>query len=146
MSYDTATPYIASYVIIRDADGKIGFVHRSNTSWMNGYYGLPSGKVEKDESYIAAAIREAKEEIGIDVDPASVRFVHTMHRREGMDWVDVYFEISKWKGEAHNAEPHMHSEFTWLDPEALPENVIPSVRVALDHIKHGTVYGEYGWE
>ena len=47
--YDTATPYLASFVIIRK-EGKIAFVLRTNTGWMNGYYGLPSGKVEKVES------------------------------------------------------------------------------------------------
>lgn len=58
MIYATATPYIASFVILRKA-GKIAFVLREHTKWMNGYYGLPSGKVEKNEAFSAAAIREA---------------------------------------------------------------------------------------
>ncbi len=82
-SYSTATPRIASYVIIRKAN-KVAFLLWSNTSWKNGFYGLPSGKVEQNESFIAGAIREAKEEIGVDIDATDLKYVHTMHRNDPM--------------------------------------------------------------
>jgi len=145
--YDTATPYIASYAVLRK-ERTVAFVLRSNTSWMNNYYGLPAGKVEQDESYTAAAVREAKEEVGIDVAPDTLRHALTVHRksRDGKFWVDVYFEVANYQGEAYNAEPHMHSELAWLDIDNLPENVIPSVRAALEHIAAGDTYAEYGWD
>lgn len=145
--YDTATPYVASYVVLRRGND-VAFVLRSNTSWMNGYYGLPSGKVEKDESYTSGAVREAKEEVGIDIDKDALRHALTVHRRERnetMSWVDVYFEVSEFSGEPINAEPHMHSELAWLDAGNLPENVIPSVAFALRQIAAGKTYAEYGW-
>lgn len=149
MSYDTATPYIASYVILRDGN-KVAFVLRENTSWMNGYYGLPSGKVENHEPFTLAAVREAKEEVGIDVKPSDLRHILTVHRQNADDaaryWVDVYFEVDDWQGEVVNAEPHMHSEVAWLDLENLPENVIPSVRFAMEQITAGNLYCEYGWQ
>ena len=145
MSFDTAQPRIASYVIIRK-DDKIAFVLRSNTTWMNHHYGLPSGKVEKNESYTAGAVREAKEEIGITVDPADLKFLLVVHRSEGDDWVDVFFETTKWTGEPYNAEPHMHSELAWLDPKNLPAKVIPSVAAALKNIEDGKQFSEYGWQ
>lgn len=152
MSYGTATPHIASYVILR-RDGKIAFVLRANTKWMNGYYGLPSGKVEQDESFEQAAIREAKEEAGVTIAQKDLQHVLTMHRtkngeEEGgpKDWVDCFFEPVKWQGEAVNAEPHMHSELVWLDPNNLPENVIPSVRYAIEQIEQGSHYAEFGWQ
>ncbi len=144
MKYDTATPYVASYVLVRK-QGKIAFVLRANTDWMNDHYGLPSGKVEKNESYTAAAKREASEEIGIDIDLKDLEFVHVMHRNEGMEWVDVFFEAKKWGGEPHNAEPHMHSELAWLDPKNLPKNTIPSLLFALEQIEKGKKFSEYGW-
>lgn len=148
MKYETATLYTASYIIARQAD-KIAFVLRKNTLWMNDYYGLPSGKVEKGESFKSAATREADEEIGVKIKPKNLRHCLTMHRNEpdeDMTWVDVYFEALEWEGDIHNAEPHMHKEVASLDPENLPENVIPSVRFALEAIETGKTYIEYGWE
>lgn len=147
MMYNTATPYLANYVIIRK-DGKIAFVLRSNTSWMNDYYGLPSGKTEKNESSTAGAVREVLEEVGASVRAEDLRYVHTMHRHndgEEYDWIDIYFEAIKYEGEPYNAEPDMHSELAWLDPNDLPDNVIPSVAEAIKNIEAGQKYTEYGW-
>jgi 8-oxo-dGTP pyrophosphatase MutT (NUDIX family) len=149
MKFNTATPYIASYVIIHNQEGKVAFVLRSHTKWMNGHYGLPSGKVEKNESYTQAAIREAKEEIGITVAAKDVKHVLTMHRYDvessNPDWVDLYFTVDTWQGEPYNAEPHVHSELAWLDPDKLPTNTISAVKYAFEQIKAGHVYAEYGF-
>lgn len=145
MSYDTATPYIASYVLFRK-DGKVAFVLRENTGWMDGYYGLPSGKVEKNEPYLTAAIREAKEEVGAIIATDDLKPLLTIHRKAvESDWVDIYFEATAWSGELSNTEPDKHSELTWLDPDNLPENVIDAVRFALEKIAAGKTYAEFGW-
>ena len=49
-------------------DEKVLLVHAIHASWWNSY-GPPKGHVEENESFINAAIRETKEEIGIMVDP-----------------------------------------------------------------------------
>jgi 8-oxo-dGTP pyrophosphatase MutT (NUDIX family) len=148
VSLGSATPHVASYLIVK-RDGKIAFVWRTGTKWMNDHYGLPSGKVETNESYTQAAIREAKEEIGIDIQPEHLKYLLTMHRYEpsshAAEWVDVYFEVLEWQGEPYNAEPHKHGELAWLDPNNLPEKIIPTVRFALEEIQAGKVYTEYGW-
>ena len=146
MSYDVARPYTAAFVIFRRGN-KIAFVLRENTGWMNGYYGLASGKVEKNESYLQAAVREAKEEVGINLTQENLKYVHTMHRKsEDSVWVDVYFEAVDWKGEPRNAEPHMHSELKWLDIKNLPKNIVPPVEHAILEIEKGNQYSEYGWK
>ena len=66
MNYDTGTPRIAVYLLIEQA-GKYAFIMRSNTGWRDGYYALPAGKVEKNESFTQGAIREAAEEVGITI-------------------------------------------------------------------------------
>lgn len=148
MTYQTTTPYIASYLII-EKDNKIVFVLRQNTAWMNGYYGLPAGKVEIGESFLQTAIREAKEETGVDVNEEDLEFVHLSHRslrkENNGEWVDVYFKVRDWKGKPHNAEPDLHGELSWFSIDKLPDNLIPSTRFALEEIKKGKQYSNYGF-
>jgi ADP-ribose pyrophosphatase YjhB (NUDIX family) len=148
--YDSARPFIACFVLLQK-ENKIAMVLRKNTGWMDGYYGLPAGKVEYSEPYAVGAVREAKEEAGVDIDLKDMRFVHIAHRHgeneeEIMEWVDVYFEADKWAGEPFNAEEDKSERLDWLDLNNLPENIVPPQRDALLHIAKGEFYSEYGWE
>lgn len=144
--YPTATPRIASYLLL-EKNGKYAFLKRANTGWRDGYYGLPAGKVEKGESYKQAAIREAKEEIGVILEPQNLCHILTSHRTEdASDWVDIVFIATSYEGKPHNVEPHKHSELAWLDLDDLPDTVYPSLRFMLDQYSAGTSYTELGWE
>lgn len=115
---------------------------------MDGQYGLVAGKVEVGESYLKGAVREAKEEAGVDIKTKDLKQILTIHRKEDdtNTWVDVFFETTKWKSEPHNAEPQVHSKIEWLDPGNLPKNVIPMIMFAFKQIKAGKNYAEYGWD
>ena len=117
---------------------------------MDGYYGLPAGKVEYGEPYSLGAAREAKEEAGVDIEIADLDFVHIAHRHgeddsEIMEWVDVYFEAKKWQGEPYNAEKKKSESLDWLDLKNLPKNIVPPQKEALLKIAEGKYYSEYGW-
>lgn len=144
MKYDTQIAYTASYVIFRRGN-KVAFVLRSNTRWMDNYYGLPSGKVEKEENFVQAAIREAKEEVGVSLKLENLALSHIVHRKADDIWIDAYFEVVDTHEELINAEPHIHSELAWLDIHDLPENVIPAVRDVLVKIEKGEKFSEFGW-
>lgn len=146
MSDFAQAPYLAAYLIFRNDEGKVAFVLRENTSYMSGYYGLPSGKVEDNENVFAGAVREAKEETGVDVQIKDLKHVLTLHRHDkDSDWIDITFDVADWEGELHNAEPHIHLELTWLDPDNLPDNIVPNVRYILEQIAAGNHYAEFGW-
>src|SRR5215471_20134756 len=90
------------YVILRKA-GKIAFLQRTNTDFMNGKYCLPGGHVEGLERYREAAVREAKEEAGVDIAESDLVFMHTLERFCGDHVrVDVFFEATVWQGEPYN--------------------------------------------
>lgn len=151
-TYTTQAPYIAAFVLVFNAEGKVAFVLRKNTKWMNGFYGLPAGKVEIDESYTAAAIRETKEEIGIRIKSSDLEFACVVHRNSRVDdvmdsstWIDMYFTAHTYEGDPYNAEPDLHESLEWFEMNDLPENVIPSVKVAINAYIEGKVFYEYGW-
>jgi len=52
--YETSRPYIAVFVILRRKQ-MIAMTVRKNKGWMDGFYCLPAGKVEWDETYLAGA-------------------------------------------------------------------------------------------
>jgi ADP-ribose pyrophosphatase YjhB (NUDIX family) len=148
LKYDTARPFAASYVLI-ERDGKYLFVKRANTDWMNGFYGLPAGKVEKNEGYLTAAVREANEEVGVTVRPEHMQFALAYWRHEDdepdMEWCDMVFRVAEFTGEPINAEPQVHDEIAWFALDDLPENTIPSLRLMLDAINRGEMYGEHNY-
>lgn len=143
--FTSAAPYIACFVLLRRGN-TVAFVKRGNTGYMDGYYGLPSGKVEWGESYTQAAIRESEEEVGVLIKPEHMHHALTLHRHdEDSDWIDILFEVDDWGGEVINAEPNVHDEVKWLDIDNLPDNVVPPIRYALERLKAGAHYAEYGW-
>lgn len=117
---------------------------RKNTGYHDGEYSLPAGHIEEEEYAQEAAIREAKEETGVDILPEDLRMVHTMYR-QCADHVraDYFFEAVKWSGELSNPEPEKCEALDWFPITKLPENVIPYIRTAIRHYYNGQVYSEF---
>ena len=67
-----STHRLAVYLILR-RDDRVLFGLRRGTGYRDGEWGLPSGKLEAGERLLDAMVREAKEELGLDLDPASPR-------------------------------------------------------------------------
>lgn len=63
----------AGLLIIKN--NKILLAHPTKAPWY-GTYTIPKGKVEKDESYIEAALRETKEEIGIEIKEEDIKNIN----------------------------------------------------------------------
>jgi 8-oxo-dGTP pyrophosphatase MutT (NUDIX family) len=128
---------------------EILLLRRYNTGWHDGEYSLVSGHIDGQESFTAALCREAREEAGITIAPKDVRCVHVMNRHDTDDhkeYVDMYFEASTWEGEITNMEPGKCDDLRWFPTGALPRNVVPAVRYALEQCRDGVSYSEYGWK
>ena len=57
-------PFVA---VILKKDNKILLAKRAKKGWGNGEYALPGGSVDGNETIRAAAVREIKEELGVDI-------------------------------------------------------------------------------
>lgn len=134
----------AAYLLLVK-DGKILLLRRFNTGWRDGEYTLPAGHVDGDESIRAELCREAKEEIGIDITPDNLKFVHVMHQRDNHQYIDFYFTAKTWHGEPSNCEPEKCDAMQWVSPDELPENVVPNVKQALEAYSRSEAYSEFGW-
>jgi len=134
----------ASYIIIKK-DDKILLGRRKNTSYFDGWYGLPAGHVESGELPLEASVRECKEEIGVEVDPKDILFAHTLYHTahdETGDRANYFFITQKWNGQPKIMEPQKCDDLRWFSIDALPENTIHHERQAIENIKKGIHYSE----
>ncbi len=137
---------VAVFVALMRSEA-VCLLRRVGTGWMDGYFSLPAGTLEADETIRSAAAREAKEEIGIDLDPADLRHSHVLHSlTEGNDWAGHFFVAAKWSGEPRICEPDKHGELRWFALDQLPADIIPYVRQALIAISRDEPYSEFGWQ
>ena len=143
-----ATQIADTHLILERPDGQVLLMVRANTGYMDGWAGLPAGHVDPGEPADAAMIREAKEELGIIIDPADLVFAHVMHRRtagEDTARVSFFFTASRWAGEPVNAEPHVCAGLLWSSPASLPDRTIGYIADALEAVRAGRAFTAHGW-
>jgi 8-oxo-dGTP diphosphatase len=136
--------------LILEKDGQILFLYRENTSSFAHSYSLPSGKVEKGQSLKDNLIREAKEELGIYLEPDDLTLCLVMPARyesagDIIEDIGFYFKAHRYSGTLQNAEPHKHSHIKWVDVDNLPDKTLSFVRTALHAYKNGQTYIEMGY-
>ncbi len=136
---------IASAYLLFIKNGNILLLRRMNTGYEDGKYGLVAGHVDEGESITQAALREAKEESGVDIHPEDLEVKTTMHRRQDDERVDFFFEVKKWSGEPQNMEPDKCDDLRWFPLNELPSNTIPYIRQAIECCRKGITYSEFGW-
>lgn len=126
------------------SDNKVLLLKRSNTGWMDGYFSIPAGALDGTETLSEAVIREAKEEVGVIVDPNDIGLIHTMHCfTNGEEWLGQFFMTQKWQGQPTIKEPDKHNELKWVNITNLPENIIPYVQQAIVNYLKDNSYSSY---
>jgi 8-oxo-dGTP diphosphatase len=133
------------HLMLINRAGEVLFGQRQNTGYEDGTWHLPSGHLEAVESVVAALIREAKEEIGVIIDEHEVEFCHVMHNSSSGGRVAFFFIVHRWTGEPTNLEPDKCSGLRWFPLAALPDQLIPYCRAALEHIASDHCFSTFGW-
>jgi 8-oxo-dGTP pyrophosphatase MutT (NUDIX family) len=136
----------ASYLFL-EKDGKFLVARRCNTGYQDGNYQVPAGHVDKGELPSEALIREAREEIGITLEPGDFELVHVSYRpkHDATDnRVDFFFKAKKWTGEVKNMEPNKCDDLKWVTLDELPLNMAPHVLDAFECMQKGIYYKELG--
>lgn len=120
--------YLVATNVLIERSGKLLLSRRQNKGWGDGLLCIPGGHVEPDETVTRAALREAQEELGLNLQPEDLTYLCTEVKNvSGKFYISAEF-IVKTDQEPVNNEPNQCSELVWVDPNNLPDDVIPNFR------------------
>jgi len=107
---------LAAFVVLRDRKGQVLIALREDGKGWN----LPGGGVQPGESPWEAAVRETREEVGVEAELA---------RLAGLYWVPSgRAVVFLFEGRVAAGKPRALAEtleVAWADPEALPPTMLP---------------------
>jgi 8-oxo-dGTP pyrophosphatase MutT (NUDIX family) len=137
-------PFCAVYLILVNEKNQVLLLRRYNTGYKDGFYSLPAGHIEKNETPTVAVCRETLEEINIQ--PLDLKFVNSMYRLpeniEERTYVEFFFAAKKYSGKIQNLEPNKCDNLDWFDLDKLPKNIIPYIDKALRNYKNLIYFSE----
>ncbi|MEU3216222.1 methyltransferase domain-containing protein [Streptomyces sp. NPDC006971] len=113
---------------------------RDGTGYADGLFHCPSGHVEDGEDVREALIREAAEEIGVELGPDELRVALVMQHRGpgGGPRIGWFFEAEYDPARPpYNREPDKCSELEWFPLDALPDDSVAYCRAGLDGYRAG---------
>ncbi|WP_232291815.1 NUDIX domain-containing protein [Frankia sp. QA3] len=128
-------------------DDQVLLALRAGTGFADGWWNLPSGKLEQDEDAASALVREAREETGLVLDRARLTLTATVHSRNhrGIARLGLFFRPASWPGEPVNAEPHKCAGIAWFPLGALPARTYASSRTGIELFRRGENFAAVGW-
>lgn len=137
----------AAYVLLQrpgssgmDSGPEVLLQLRRNTGFRDDHWACgAAGHVETRESVLAAAQREAHEELGVGIEQGDLLPLTAMHRTAGNglavdERVDFFFTARRWRGEPRVMEPARSGGLRWVAPaalDALDHPVVPHERAVL---------------
>lgn len=131
-------------ILMRKVNGKIEILlqRRCNTGYMDGKYDMAcSGHLEKGESLSMALVREAKEEIDLDIKEENLKLVSVIHPYKE-DYINVFFITEKYEGTPKIMEHNKCDDLRWFDLDDLPENITIRNKNVIKNIQKGIIYDD----
>lgn len=105
--------------IIENEKGEMLLLKRHKNDPEGETWGLVGGKIDKGEDAIAAAVRETKEEINLDLKKEALTYIESYHWDRND--LDIYFEVFQTKiikQESDFVLPEDEvTEYLWVTPQ-----------------------------
>ena len=127
---------------ITDKGKEILLQRRYNTGYMDGKYDMAcSGHLEINESISTAVVREAKEELGIDIQEKDLQMVCVIHPyQEG--YMNIFFSAKKYQGIPQIIEKEKCDDLNWFNINNLPTNTIERIKNVIQCMENGIIYDD----
>ncbi|WP_406227565.1 NUDIX domain-containing protein [Streptomyces anthocyanicus] len=146
--HGTVPNIIGVHLYLERPDGTVllGLRHPDSAFAPSTWHAL-AGHCEQ-ENAIACLIREAMEEAGLHIERRDVELVHVVHhigQPRNPPRMGLFFRARTWGGEPVLREPDKCTQWKFWDPAALPDDLVPYTRLAIEKIQNGELYSETGW-
>ena len=122
-------PAVGVAVVVRDDTGRVLMGRRASGAYA-GLWCIPCGYVEWDEDVRAAAIREMREETGVEVELGEVIAVHSNFHNTAQHTVGIWFAGRIVSGEPHLADGEF-TEIAYFEPANPPPLAFPTDALVL---------------
>lgn len=132
----------AAYVFLVDGD-RVLLQLREGTGYYDGWWAASAaGHVDPGETLMAGAVRETREEIGVEVAESELEAITAMHRTAPTGLpidqrLDVFFAARSWRGIPSVQEADKAGALEWFALDALPERMVHHERFALEGWRDG---------
>lgn len=139
-----SNPGVGIGVIIVNQNGDVLFGKRRGG--LAPYYSIPGGRLEAGETFEECAIREIKEETGMDIeDPKVIAVTNNLKtfKNEGVHYISVVLLAKSFSGEAKVMEKEKCEEWIWADPKSIPMPHFDASERSIDCYLEGIFYKKY---
>lgn len=121
-------PWVEVATVYIEYHGQILLLHRQNNKSQGNKWGVPGGKVEKNETPLQAVIRETKEETGVDISNQKIETLRAVYVEYSEKNHFVYHTFrTQLPGDPSAIRINFdeHRGFTWVKPaDALKMNLV----------------------
>lgn len=120
-------------------DGKI-LLGKRKGSHGEAQYGGPGGHLEYGETAEQTALREIKEECGLEVQNLQMLCVSDLLTYLPKHYIDIGFKADWVSGEPKVLEPHRLESWAWYDLDDLPDNLFGCAPAYIESHRTGKKY------
>lgn len=121
---------IGTCALLLNTQGQVLLGKRKN-SYKAGYFGLPGGRVERNEPMLSAIAREVQEETGLQ--PSNLKFVGVVRENQGAyDFIHFVYMGEVAEATPQLCEPEKCEGWQWFELGPEIAGILPGHKAAIE--------------